>query len=172
MADVNEMAGGRQPDAAEAQAAGGDPRSWRIRHDSVMSEVLDGEAVIVDLQSGRYHAAVDVAATVWTAVGRGVSFDEIVIEVRRRHLDAPADAADQVRAFLAELVDQGLVAPVEAGTDGVADALDVTDVEAPVATTPWRPPALESHDDLEDLLLLDPVHDVTAGGWPNAAPTP
>ena len=31
----------------------------------------------------------------------------------------------------------------------------------------WQEPTLDSFDDLQELLLLDPVHDVTEAGWPH-----
>ena len=56
---------------------------WQIDNDKVMSEILDGEAVIVDLASGRYHAAAGVAATVWEGLLCGHSFERIMDEARR-----------------------------------------------------------------------------------------
>ena len=32
---------------------------------------------------------------------------------------------------------------------------------------PFRPPVLERHSDMQDLLVLDPIHDVGEMGWPN-----
>lgn len=137
---------------------------WRVDPTKVMSEVLDGEAVIIDLASGRYHAAGGVAATVWGAAAAGAGFNTIMSAVAARHRGLPEDAADAVRAFLAQTVAAGLsVEDASAGSDVAPSFPDdrVTD---------WNVPVLESHDDLADLLLLDPVHDVTESGWPHAAP--
>lgn len=137
---------------------------WTIDPDQVVWEVLDGEAVIVDLAAGHYHAAPGVAATVWQAVASGCDLDGIVATVRAAHLDVPDDPAPAITAFLDQLVGAGLAATAPAGDGGPGAAPN-----APTSPTAWQPPALESHDDLEDLLLLDPVHDVTDAGWPNAA---
>ncbi len=137
---------------------------WRVRSEHVMAEVLDGEAVIIDMASGRYHAAAGVAGTVWEAVTAGRSLDGIMTDVRRFHSGVPEDAADQVTRFLDSLAAAGLAVAVEAD-----DAPPARDDAAP-RISPWRPPTLESHDDLQDLLLLDPVHEVTEAGWPHAAP--
>jgi hypothetical protein len=37
--------------------------------------------------------------------------------------------------------------------------------------TPWVRPVLESHTDLADLMLIDPVHDVSTRGWPEVPAT-
>jgi Coenzyme PQQ synthesis protein D (PqqD) len=140
-------------------------RTWRVRSAQVMSEVLDGEAVIIDMVSGRYHGAPGVGATVWQAISVGCSMEGILAAMARLHTAVPQDAADQVGRFIDELVAAGLV--VE--ENGEQASPSIAGTPAP-ATTPWSTPALESHDDLADLLLLDPVHEVTEDGWPHAAP--
>ncbi len=139
--------------------------AWRVRSAEVMSEVLDGEAVIIDLASGRYHGTPGVGATVWQAISTGRSLDGILAEVARRHTAVPDDAPDQIRRFIEQLAAAGLV--IEDAGGQASPSIEETSV--PV-TTPWTTPRLESHDDLADLLLLDPVHEVTEEGWPHAAP--
>lgn len=139
-----------------------DQRRWGADPGRVMSEVLDDEAVIVDLASGHYHAASGVALTVWSAVTGGATLAEATMAVVEHHPGTPDDAGAQIATFVTELEQRGLIEPLEAAgrTGGHVHA----------GTGPWSPPTLESYDDLEDLLLLDPVHEVTADGWPQATP--
>ena len=37
---------------------------------------------------------------------------------------------------------------------------------------PFEPPSLETFTDMRDLLLLDPIHEVTDAGWPHVAESP
>jgi hypothetical protein len=131
-----------------------------------MSEVLDGEAVIVDLRSGRYHAAQGVAATVWLTLRTSADLATLVGAVTKAHTSVPPDAESRIRAFVDQLLVAELI--VEASGSEIAPQIES-------ATTgellPWNDPVLESHNDLEDLLLLDPVHDVGADGWPQVAPS-
>jgi hypothetical protein len=136
---------------------------WLIDQRTVQSEVLDGEAVIVDFTTGRYHAAAGVAATVWEAMKQGQEINEIMIEVRSSYTDVPDDAESSVLAFIDSVVDAGLAK--QANTD-VAPTSS-SEQRASTVPTPWIVPLLESHNDLADLMLIDPVHDVTARGWPN-----
>ena len=136
---------------------------WLIDQRTVQSEVLDGEAVIVDFSTGRYHAAAGVAATVWEAMKQGQEINEIMIEVRSSYTGVPDDAESSVLAFIDSVVDAGLAkqADTEVGQTSSSEQQTST------APTPWIVPVLESHNDLADLMLIDPVHDVTARGWPN-----
>ena len=137
---------------------------WFVDPNKVMSELLDGEAVIVDLASGRYHAAAGVAATVWEGILCGQSFEHIMDDVRRAHTGLPADAGHLVKEFIVRVVDRGLAIPS-------TELLSTSDTRSPIGVEPtsWVAPVLESHDDLADLMLIDPVHDVTDQGWPHAA---
>lgn len=137
---------------------------WLVDSNSVLSEILDGEAVIIDLSSGRYHAAAGVAATIWEGVLCGHSLARIMDDVRRAHSGVPNDAEAAVRAFIDSVVVQGLAQP-SAGDTSTSDPRNP--MSGPI--TPWSEPVLESHDDLADLLLIDPVHDVTTQGWPHTA---
>jgi hypothetical protein len=38
--------------------------------------------------------------------------------------------------------------------------------EGRAVNAPFTPPALTKFTDMQDLLLLDPIHDVGSGGWP------
>jgi hypothetical protein len=142
---------------------------WRIDPDRVVWEILDGEAVIVDLAAGHYHAATGVAATVWRAIDDGHDLAGIVTVAVGAHPDAPPDAAEQIAGFIGELHTAGLLVTADAADPEASAARPASSAPTDRTGQPWSPPCLESHDDLEDLLLLDPVHDVTADGWPNAA---
>ena len=136
---------------------------WLIDQRTVQSEVLDGEAVIVDFTTGRYHAAAGVAATVWEAMKQGKEIDEIMSEVRSSYTDVPEDAESSVLAFIDSVVDAGLAKQA----DTEVSQTSASEQQTSTAPTPWIVPVLESHNDLADLMLIDPVHDVTARGWPN-----
>ena len=135
---------------------------WSVDRTSVLSEILDGEAVIVDLSTGCYHAAAGVGATVWAGVVNGDSLEAIVAEVGRCHTDIPDDATAVISAFIETLVVAGLARPT-VGTASTDGRLSTCAGEQ----TPWAAPILETHDDLADLMLIDPVHDVTERGWPD-----
>ncbi|HEX2154966.1 MAG TPA: hypothetical protein VHL52_13445, partial [Acidimicrobiia bacterium] len=69
------------------------------------------------------------------------------------------DVRDPLEAFVDRLVAQHLM--VE--TDGSVEAQDVRVAEV----TPFEPPVLEEFDEMKEMLLYDPIHDVDETGWPN-----
>jgi hypothetical protein len=124
-------------------------------------ERLDDQVMMINLETGAYFALERPAADCWTALTAGAGFDGIVAEVVA-HFDVdPARAGADVETFLESLVDEGIV---RWSTEG--PAATAPDRAAGAERLAYRPPQIEKHDDLEELLLLDPIHDVGPEGWP------
>jgi hypothetical protein len=124
-------------------------------------ERLDDQVMMINLETGAYFALERPAADCWTALGAGAGFDGIVAEVVA-HFEVPADQAEaDVETFLVSLIDEGIVR----WTDD-APLAPAPNAVVPAERLAYRPPQIEKHDDLEELLLLDPIHDVGPEGWP------
>jgi hypothetical protein len=127
----------------------------------VVHETVDGEVVIVHLDKGLYFSTVGVGACIWTLIQRGDDTDAIIewATVTYPTIDT---AAAEVGNFLAELVKQELVREAESPVASEDELL----LEPPEQ---YESPELQVYTDMEDLLLLDPIHDVEEEqGWPNA----
>ena len=130
---------------------------YRMAAPSVVSEVIDGEAIIMDMRSGYYYSADGIAAILWEGVAAGASLDQLV-GWSEAHFDEDG-VADAVRAFAGQLVEHGLVT-AETGTAS-------PDVALPVPSQSYARPVLAVHGDMQDLIMLDPIHDVEPEvGWP------
>ena len=140
-------------------------KAFRICTPSVVSEVIDGEAVIMDLRSGNYFSATGAGALIWQDLEASRSYRQILQSLTANYeIDSQTltDAADR---FLAGLIANNLIEEI-----AVEDSTNETprrggpDV-APAARL-FDKPVLTMHTDLQDLLLLDPIHDVGSAGWP------
>jgi len=131
-----------------------DVESWMTH------ERLDDQVIMINLETGAYYALEAAAADCWSALAAGAGFRDIVSDVVRRY-DVDRERAEKdVEIFLDSMVNEGLVQwSPEAPVPLVEEPLD-----APRAM--YRAPQIEKHDDLEELLLLDPIHDVGPEGWP------
>jgi hypothetical protein len=74
--------------------------------------------------------------------------------------------ATSVAEFLRELEAEQLIAVVEGSSDEQSAA-----AEPDVADVTFVPPKLEKYTDMQDIILLDPVHQVDNRGWPHADQT-
>ncbi len=136
-----------------------------VRRPDVIDEVFDGEAVIVNLRTGRYFAFDAPATQVWQAVVAARPWPVLADEVAAGAGADPASARPVIAGFLAELVTHELVE-----ADGVLPELAEPDAGAPGR---FPAPSLQVFTDMEDLLQLDPIHDIDLDGtgWPQA-PSP
>ena len=136
-------------------------RSYDVRP-SVRHERLDDEVIAIDLESGAYFALDDVAADCWSILAGGGSPDAAVRATASRFGVAEERARADIARFVREIVEVGLVTPVERPPVPV----ELRDGAAP--SRPYAPPKIERFDDLEELLVLDPIHEVDEAGWPVA----
>ena len=134
----------------------------RINAPSVISESIDGEVVAINLLTGTYYSLQGTAARVWDAAAAGLSTDEIVTDVSAAYDTSRVDVTAAVKELLAQLASEALLVAGE-------PPADPQPLPAVGAREPWDAPALEVFTDMQDLILLDPVHEVEpTQGWPTA----
>ncbi len=141
----------------------GAPLVATIRRPDVIDEVFEGEAVLVNLATGFYFALNADATRVWRALAGGTAWAAVADAAAAEAGADPAVVRSVVTAFLAELAGHALVT-----LDGEVPAAEPAPADLAFA------PALQAFSDMEDLLLLDPIHDIDVDGtgWPQApAPT-
>jgi hypothetical protein len=147
-----------------------DHTRYVVRAPQVVHETVDGEVVAIDFERGTYFSLKGPAEAVWAAVTPGATTSEVCAALRGRYDTTGVDLDGVVGRFLSALVADGLL--IEAGTDPAAGAGG----GAPEGLAAGPPSGLlgelrvEKFTDMEQIILLDPVHDVTERGWPHARP--
>lgn len=142
---------------------------FRINDPKVIQETIEGEAVIVNLVSGNYYSLDKVGADIWGNLENGKSLEEILELIPRIYKGDPAVMESSVKSLIDNLVQEDLIVPdatipdggTQSSSAGTAEGEAMGDFEAPV---------LKKYSDMQDLLLLDPIHEVDEGGWPNVKP--
>ncbi len=140
----------------------------RINRPKVILEQFDDEMVLVNLDSGSYYTIDLVGADIWAQIEEGAHTDDIVEAVIRRNEAEPGGIETAVREFVAELQREGLVVPdetreAESSLTGTVHAGKEGEAKKPG----FLPPVLRGYTDMQDLILLDPIHEVDDSGWPN-----
>ena len=69
-----------------------DPNRLHPNKDEVAAQVLDGEAVMINLSNGFYYSMDNVGAFIWELISSGNSLDTIVIALTQRY-DVSAERA-------------------------------------------------------------------------------
>ena len=141
---------------------------FRVNTPTVTHETIEGEAVIINLDSGNYYSLVDVGSFIWGLVDKGASAGEVQNVILHTYQGDATDVDRGVQELLAQLQQENLIVPVD-----VAGDIDFTKV-APSNNghqkPSFTPPSLHKYSDMQELLLLDPIHDVDDAGWPKPVP--
>jgi hypothetical protein len=146
-----------------ARVEGGQDR-FRVNSPTVVSETVDGEVVMIHLDSGNYYSLRSTGSYIWDAIERGVSLPAITAALAAASRNG-ADVDAQVGAFVDELRAENLIVPADLPSPPGSDSA-ATD-SAPVTAEDFEQPVLEKYTDMQHLILLDPVHEVDEGeGWP------
>lgn len=131
---------------------------YALSSEDITYEMLDGEIVAIDFVRGTYHSLRGAAAPLFATLVAGQPAEHAAAWFT----GAPASVMSEIADLITRWQEAGLLAVR-------ADAPAPLTPPAPVA---WAPPSFETFDDMQQLLLADPIHDVGDGAWPREAAPP
>lgn len=144
--------------------------NFKVNSPKVVHETIDGEVVLVNLDKGDYFSLVKVGADIWDALTRGVSRGNIVAEIMQRYNGDRETIEQSVNLLIEELQHEELI--ILNSTDELKgnDQSDAQFQNIPaLEKLIFEPPSLQKYTDMEELLALDPIHEVDEQmGWPSA----
>ncbi|HEY7267965.1 MAG TPA: PqqD family protein [Solirubrobacterales bacterium] len=131
---------------------------------NVHSKVFDDEVVILDMKSGTYFSLRASGVDVWKLIEGHASATRITEALGERFDAPPEEIATAVDSLLDELAASALI---------VADpSLDQSSPSpGREEKAPFTAPQVERFTDMQELLLLDPIHEVDDAGWPHTPMT-
>jgi len=141
---------------------------YRINHPKVVNETIDGEVVILNLERGHYYSLTSSGTEIWTLIERQATVGEMVMALGERYDHDPEQLRRCVEELIGEFEREELVQPADNGSHTSPSSPPPEGASAPKRV--FEPPVLRKYTDMEDLLLLDPIHDADETGWP--APRP
>lgn len=134
---------------------------YRPAGPQIIHELIDGEVVLINLDSGAYYSVDGAGATVWSGIAADLTEEALIEHVGTRYRGDSTTIAQDVRRFLDELLAEGLI--TNSPTTPVAPVSLLETVEM---ARPYAPPKLNKYTDMEELITLDPIHEVDEMGWP------
>jgi hypothetical protein len=124
--------------------------SLEVNLERAAGDVIDGEAIIINLVTGVYYSMQGIGGDIWSMLDGQRSADAMLQEIVAAY-DVEADRArEDLHAVLRELFNEELI-QVAANGGGVVAA-----PAAPATKKPYRQPRLQVFRDMQELLALDP----------------
>jgi hypothetical protein len=139
--------------------------NYTIDQNRFVSEQFERETVIINLEDGLYYSLSATATEILNLLKGGLSVEEIVV-LLSAHYTNKAELPGLVEGFVAEIVKQGIVIPRSPDFQGnKEDVAKMIPANGP--DTHFDSPAITRFDDMQEILLLDPIHQVSEQGWPH-----
>jgi hypothetical protein len=127
----------------------------------VSSEIFGDEAVVVNFMTGKYFGMTGSAPVIWKLFETPVSYDDVTGMLDGLN-GQTEEIIGQVKTFIDTLLQENLV--IDAGVTNPDNTQSTT---VKIDTDKWQAPILEIYDDLQELIVLDPIHDADPErGWP------
>ena len=142
---------------------------FRVNTPTVTHETIDGEAVIINLDTGNYYSLVEAGSFIWSLVDKGASASEVQNRILQTYEGEVQDVDRGVHELLAQLQEENLIVPVDEAGEA-SDPAQLTPANNGHEKPSFNPPSLNKYSDMQELLLLDPIHDVDDAGWPKPVP--
>jgi hypothetical protein len=128
---------------------------------NVVAERFEDEAIIINLIAGNYYSLRGTSFFAWSCLDAGMTTEQVLNQLIARYPQAGKALVDSFDAFLSKLKSENLVKEEVARSEGSPSI--------PVNNLPKEFQSLEIDvfTDMQDLLLLDPIHEVEEEkGWP------
>ncbi|MDF1824742.1 MAG: PqqD family protein [Verrucomicrobiales bacterium] len=128
-------------------------KTYELVTESVASEIVEGEVIIVHFDSGNYFSLRGAACAVWgEVIERSVPPSELTLLIEADE----ETATEQLERFIGALVTEEVIRPSQNPPSALEskEMLSLTEL------------IVEKYEDMQLLLLGDPIHEVESEGWP------
>lgn len=140
---------------------------FRIKRPQVIYETIDDEVIIVEFESGNYYNLDKAGADIWHMIESSTSVGKIIEGIAHLYKGTHAEIESVVCQIITELQRENLIIPYgikepESIQEYIMQAETCPETERPT----FEAPVLKIYTDMQELLILDPIHEVDDTGWP------
>jgi len=126
-------------------------RYYEPNKQDINAEVIDGEAIIINIATGVYYSLEDVGAYVWELLTSGNSVAQSIQAVTQRYQIPTEQAGTDLEDFVSQLIAEDLILETNSGGSSSLNGVAARD-----SVESYKKPALNIYRDMGDLLALDP----------------
>lgn len=131
---------------------------------NIVHEDFQDEIIAVNLDTGRYYSFNQAGGWLWSQLAGGCRLDELTELAVNVYAGDSQLITNEVHAFVSQLVSEELLC------NQPSEGSKQTPAPATGDKQPFSSPRMEKYTDMQDLLMLDPIHEVDETGWPHPNP--
>jgi len=133
---------------------------YDINTPTVISEPMDGELVVINLDNGCYYSLNKTATRFWNQMEQGCSVNQAARQMARLYGNDETIVLADFTGFVQRLMEEQLI---RVGEGGHENGLLLKEEQGET----YLKPSFEKYSDMQAMLLLDPIHEVSEVGWPH-----
>lgn len=137
---------------------------YRVNSPKVIHQTVDDEAIIINLDTGNYYSLNTSGTALWNLLSTGMTLEEVGRSLSNRYDAEPIAINETVENLVDQLQKEELLIP--AAIDGVPPTPGSLPAAATVKSA-LETPVLSKYTDMQELITLDPIHEVDEAGWPS-----
>lgn len=126
-----------------------DADRFALNRSEVAMQIIDGEAVAIDVVTGKYHGLGAVACGVVNLLSLGADLGQVRAVLEARYPEALDRIAADLRGLVHQLLDHRILVPA-------GSAPPIAELPAVFEGLAYVPPELETYEDMAELMALDP----------------
>ena len=143
------------------------PARYKIDRTRIIFEQFEDETVLVNTETGFYYSLSNSGSEILRLLEKGCDAGDLPQALFGQSQDAH-QCQNSIESFVAKLVDEEIIVATNAEPGSSCES----EQERPLHydLSDYLPPVLERFDEVRELLLIDPVHQVDQEyGWPKAS---
>jgi hypothetical protein len=138
----------------------------RVNEPNIVHETIDGETILLDLNTGNYFSLAGSGAIIWDFIHQTGDWKRAIAILADERPGMHEHIVESVTAFIESLVEEKLLVLSDLSKGPVIPP-EIED-QLKTAAQDFIAPQVNKYSDMQDLLLLDPIHDVDERGWPES----
>lgn len=127
---------------------------------AVIHELLGDEVIIANLDTGVYFSLRGSGVIIWQMLLQNYSIFHITERLAKHYSLLFESLQQTVLQFVNQLIEEGILKAIPQ-ENLLSEQCDLIFPEV------YQDPLFEKYDDMKNLLMLDPIHEVDEQGWPN-----
>ncbi len=135
---------------------------WRLNEADTIFERFDKEIIAVQLASGTYHSFTGTGVDAFLLLLFEPTLEEMTLALAEKYEASPDVIQQDLEPFLKRLRERGII--VAQAANGNCEKRPALPHSGPRLA--YGPPAIQLFHDLEELFVIDPVHQVEPPAWP------
>ncbi len=143
-------------------------KMYKIDRANVVFEVFDNEIVIINLENGNYYSYDGIGVVIWSLLKDPISINDISKWIIHKYSQSiPAGIEEIISKSIAELENENLLITSEEHNNIDSQAnLKHKEVSDNLKNVNFKDPVLQRYTDMQNFLLVDPIHEIDYEKWP------